>query len=165
MEIAFTWAPRRYSVTPIRTFETDVRVLFPYLHKCSEQFLVYPEFTLKGQLHYHALINVSDKAKWYGIVLPKFNSKGFTCVKVCQNKAKWLSYISKDVEMMRRALNYSDIPLHEDNIPAKVWKSMIKFGPPVNPAELDSNKCEPATHTNNNIINYITIKTGAAGQK
>lgn len=163
-EVAFTWAPAKLSLYPIRTFEEHKTVIFPHLQKCCETFMIFPEFTKKGNLHYHGMLMINNRPKWYSTVLPIFNRKGFTCIKSINDSDKWYEYMSKEVSMMRIALNDNDIPLTEDNIPKRPWVPLVRFGPAQDPVKLDAGIREPGTHPNNNINNYIIRHPGAAGQ-
>lgn len=125
--IAFTWAPdprtfRGYN-KPIRQLIVAADILRG-LRRCST-FILYPELTLAGHLHFHGIVKVEDRIKWYRQVLPNIKLHGFVCIKEITNYQGWIEYCSKDQEHMTKILKV-DIPFTEDHVYMKGFKVVYK---------------------------------------
>ena len=80
---------------------------------CCHAFIIYPELTIQGNIHYHGILHVSDKVKWHKKVLPTFKYHGFVCIKR-HNNIIWDEYIEKDDEAMSVILNI-ELPLNKEH--------------------------------------------------
>lgn len=107
--IAITWSPKLY----VENINLQLRYTLPpiqQLRLCCDEYYMFPEFNLNGNLHWHGVINITDKVKWYKKVLPTFKHMGFVCIKQNVNK-DWLLYITKDIELMCDIYNELDVEL------------------------------------------------------
>lgn len=125
---AFTWSPNKKVVgnynDPFYTMHMHLQYL-KKLKRCSI-FTLYPEFNGRGDLHWHGILEITDKVKWYKSVLPYFRYKGFVCVKHIDNFSKWSTYCAKDKDLMEKVLT-TVLP-----ITPVYWKNkIVKLTPPV----------------------------------
>lgn len=69
-----------------------------YLRRCSKRYILYPEFTDTGRLHFHGLYYIHDKvAMLKG--LPRLQRIGYIKqdkIKTVMDHIRWIVYISKD---------------------------------------------------------------------
>lgn len=103
--LAFTWSPDPKVISPYVDPEKQYDACFSFLillSKCS-RFVIYSELNLSGNIHFHAIISLHDKVKWYKKVLPTFKRNGFVVLKHNVNE-QWHKYISKDSIMMKEIL-------------------------------------------------------------
>lgn len=104
LSIAFTWSPspNLQREDPQEGYKLQLPVL-RQLVRCCAHIKLHPEFHLNGSLHYHAILLISDKIKWYKSVLPNIKKNGFVCVKKNPNEV-WTTYIEKDWDISRGVL-------------------------------------------------------------
>lgn len=111
--LAFTWAPNPKifgGINPIYQ-HNDCMPLIRNMSKCCE-YKIYPELTTQGNIHYHGIIDVFDKVKWFKSVLPKLKYNGHVLIKEIFDYDKWNDYISKDsVNMLKILDNEMKLPL------------------------------------------------------
>lgn len=105
---AFTWVPdpkKFKGIKPIFQFND----LVPYLNlmRKSCDYIIYPELTIAGNMHFHGKISIRDKKKYYTQTLPSLKYNGFICLKKEPNEV-WDNYIKKDASDMQEILG---IPL------------------------------------------------------
>lgn len=62
-----------------------------------KDYLIYPEFDVKGRLHYHGILNLTNaqRIRLYKHAQPKLTSIGYVDVKPIDSKLTWLCYIKK----------------------------------------------------------------------
>jgi len=113
MRIAITIAPKATHADPLRQLQYHLPIL-KELKKCCKIFYLNAELTLNGVLHYHGVLQISDKVKWYKSVLPKIkNQLGFVLIKPNPND-KWDDYCFKDNSLMEQILE-TKMPLNADH--------------------------------------------------
>jgi len=64
-------------------------------------FVVVPEATIEGNVHYHGIIisiKKRKKRKWYNETLPTLKSMGFIKIKKISDMSRWIDYMLKDFE-------------------------------------------------------------------
>ena len=110
-DTCFTWCP--IPAFHSGSSEQQLQETLPIvqkLAKCTSDCVIYPELTLQGNIHYHALFKITDKVKWFKSVLPTFKRNGFVKVVACNenHKDKWLSYIRKEAEVMIPILSLTE---------------------------------------------------------
>lgn len=100
MDVFLTVSPPLRAISNQRMLFDDDLFYLSKIKLCSKRFIIYPEFDVAGRLHYHAIINIHDKVKWYKAILPTFRRMlGFCDVKVIKtflDKLRVLNYIRKD---------------------------------------------------------------------
>ena len=109
--IAFTWSPKKIPVIDTFLQYCATISLIRNLDKCAK-YRMYPELNKNGNIHYHGIIHVTDKVKWYKSVLPQFKYNGFVLIKSHPDQG-WLDYINKDMLMMIEILKIN-LPITED---------------------------------------------------
>lgn len=95
--IALTWAPNAKlfpQIKPIKQFYEHLKILHNLNKSCHYE--IYPEFHLSGNLHYHFIIKIFDKIKWFKHTLVKLRHHGFVYPKPIDNYVGWHKYINKD---------------------------------------------------------------------
>lgn len=103
--------PLRKANNQFHIFADDMMII-KYIRRCSKHYMIYPEFDIKGRLHYHGLIYISDPMKWYKQILPMFRKIGFVDVQIIgrtfENKLNVLLYIRKHWMVTKDILNIND---------------------------------------------------------
>lgn len=73
---------------------------------------VVPEFTLNGQIHYHGMIEVKDRVKYFKLIRYWRKQLGHNLFKTITNRPEWEKYISKDIDVVKQLIkNNIDLPL------------------------------------------------------
>lgn len=110
--LAITWVPnpntllkRMYS--PGKQLDA-CKWFMDQLHKCTI-YQMYPEMTIAGNIHFHGLIEITDKVKWYKSVQPTLKRNGFVLIKSNVDQG-WIDYIRKDMEDMKTIFKI-DLPI------------------------------------------------------
>lgn len=88
---------------PISQYREVYRQLKQQLDKMGISYVVIPEFTLRGDIHFHGVINVIDKVK-YTKNQWKLNDLGHHLLKYIDNQDEWIKYCLKDQEHMLQIL-------------------------------------------------------------
>lgn len=96
---------------PVWQFKTTKEDLSSLLNSCATDWKMYPELTTDGNLHYHGILAIRDKVKWYKKVLPTFKRNGFVKLKKVFDLDEWIAYCRKDLKLMKKILEYRQIPL------------------------------------------------------
>lgn len=118
---AFTWSPNPKlfrSIDPQVQFCETMQTI-KYLANCCNKLYIYPELNQNGRIHYHGVLYITDKVKWYKSVLPKFKYTGFVMIKTEINE-HWDEYIKKDSAMMEEILEYK-LPIIFEKEIDKTW--------------------------------------------
>lgn len=103
--IAITWAcSHAFHTTDLKIgFSMALKVLTK-LNKVSDDFILYPEVGNNGSnIHFHGVIKLNDKVKWFKSVLPTLKRNGF--VKITTFNDAWIDYIKKDWDTMKQVLD------------------------------------------------------------
>lgn len=114
--IAFTWACNKtfHTTDPKIGFSMAVQVL-KKLRLVSKEFTLYPEIGNGGSnIHFHGIIKLNDKVKWFKSVLPIFKRNGFVKIKPIKNDG-WYEYIIKEWDIMKQILDL-DTPVNNEYI-------------------------------------------------
>lgn len=109
--VAFTWSPKPnisyilpslqcHSWLPLirkmNGTKKDIKKYFEYL--------IYPECNKQGNIHFHGIIKIYDRVKWFRKILPLFKYNGFVFIKSGDISHQWHKYIAKDEPYMREIL-------------------------------------------------------------
>lgn len=134
MEVLLTVSPPLRSIRDQRAIFDDDMYFLMKIRLCSKHFIIYPEFDKSGRLHYHGIIRIIDKIKWYKSVLPTLRrSLGFCDIKTIgstmRDKLQVLYYIKKEWMVTKKVLNIDEpiIPKHRRKI-IHVNTSDLDFG-------------------------------------
>lgn len=91
---------------------------------------VVPEFTTNGQIHYHGMIEVKDRVKYFKMIRYWRKQLGHNLFKTITNRPSWEKYITKDIETVKKLLKDSlDLPLfvpYKANMDKKKYKAIDK---------------------------------------
>lgn len=60
-----TISPPRRALAPSILYQQDIYVIRQYLNRCSDHYILYPEFSNKSRLHYHGIVRITDIIKWH----------------------------------------------------------------------------------------------------
>lgn len=82
------------------------------LLKASCRFMVIPEMTLQGRIHYHAIIKIEDKIKWHRQTMPAFNKWGRFDIQKIKNIDNVYRYLLKENVEYCEIFNKSYIVYH-----------------------------------------------------
>lgn len=78
--------------------------LYKYCKKFQIHYVLYPEFTASGVLHWHGYLKVPDHVRQALLVRYCHKYIGLTKCKLIDNVPKWTMYVTKDWELMRKYL-------------------------------------------------------------
>lgn len=112
-QIAITWAcaPTFHTTDPKIGFSMALKVLRK-VRLVSDDYIFYPEIGDSGSnIHFHGMIILKDKVKWFKSVLPTLKRNGF--VKITKMNEGWYDYIKKDWEIMKQILDL-EIPINNE---------------------------------------------------
>lgn len=97
--LAVTWSPNpnmyRNCVKPGKQLQEHFFTVLSALKLCS-QYECYPEMHANGNLHYHMIVKLFDKVKWFKKVLPTLKYHGFVVVKPNPDVG-WGAYCVKEI--------------------------------------------------------------------
>lgn len=97
--MAITLSPPAFTGDFVERYHTEfLPELVRFLRRCSKRYMVYPEFTDMGRLHFHGLFYIHDKtAMLKG--LPRLQKLGFIKldkIKTFGDHLRWVIYMSKE---------------------------------------------------------------------
>ncbi len=105
---AITISPPPYGGNQYYKEFEDYKYFKKILKRTSEHSVFFTEWDNLDRMHYHGLIRIDNKIKWYRCSRRKFSNVGFVNIKLIKNfteHLRWLNYIKKD-----QWLNLSSIP-------------------------------------------------------
>lgn len=95
---ALTISPKQRVGDPKLYYVDDRVSMVRLLSRFSEHYIMYPEFTLTGRLHYHGIVLITDNYKYYH-TKHHLDKLGFTMWKPLSSffdHLTWLHYCKKD---------------------------------------------------------------------
>lgn len=98
--LALTWSPQKQSVEPQYGLTDFIDKYFKNWFNAMSYIELYPELNLNGALHFHAIIQLKDKIKWYKQLLPYLKHNGFVSIKTIFDVDGWREYLNKDKKNM-----------------------------------------------------------------
>lgn len=106
--IAFTWCPNStyHTNDPAVGYSMSIQIL-KHIKLVSKNFVIYPELTLQGNIHYHGKIYIEDAVKWFKSVLPKLKKNGYVKIKTNLN-AGWDEYCGKQWDIFKDVLDLEE---------------------------------------------------------
>lgn len=114
MEVFITVSPPLRSIRDQSSIYQDDLLYLAKVRLCSKHYVIYPEFDSSGRLHYHGIMRIDDKIKWYKSVLPMLRKcLGFVCIKqinTIKDKINIILYITKDWSVTKEIL-YLEVPI------------------------------------------------------
>lgn len=120
--IAVTWSPNpnmyKYITNPKKQLYEHFFSVLSALKLCA-QYECYPEFHVNGNLHYHLIVQLFDKVKWYKKVLPTLKYHGFVYIKINVDEG-WRIYCQKNEALTMKVLGVYLPIRHTDSLPEKV---------------------------------------------
>lgn len=82
-----------------KAYESTVRGICRTLRHSTE-FEMYPELTVAGRIHYHLMLNITDKVKFYKSCLPRLKREnGYIDIQKIKNMINTRTYCQKDVKL------------------------------------------------------------------
>lgn len=85
---------------PHRQMRSTMDTIFKQLKRCAkDQWMMTPELTEQGRLHWHGWLEVKDKIKFYRNFLPQNKRHGFVMIKkipTMHDKLRWIAYCTKE---------------------------------------------------------------------
>lgn len=105
-KIALTWSPdqKQYAQYKLPMKQLCAHMEVIRCIKLAGDYKCYPEFHNNGNLHYHFIVELKDKIKWFKKVLPTLKYHGFVVVKPATDFAGWLSYCTKHQQTVEHTL-------------------------------------------------------------
>ncbi len=108
--IALTWSPNNKLNTPDPVFCYDNQAqFFGGWHRYMD-YIICPEIGDTGHFHWHMVIHVKDKIKWYKKLLPELRYKGYVLIKTRVDSG-WAVYMTKDEDQMKSILQQHVVAL------------------------------------------------------
>lgn len=122
---ALTISPEQRNGKPLSMYKRDRDFLYQWLTPYTDHFIMYPEFTESGRLHYHGIIHISDRYKFYHTKHLVTNI-GFTMWKPLRNvkdHLTWLTYCRKNFGISRMKpsiyMTYKNYKRYNETLQAK----------------------------------------------
>lgn len=81
-------------------------VLLPEVHESGKKY---------GSIHFHGLLRIHKKYKWFNKVLPFLKTLGFVTIKPCFELSKWIDYLIKDHSLFIKTPLYEYLITDEYN--------------------------------------------------
>lgn len=110
---ALTLTLTKYQLSRSRReqFFDSARIIFKSFSP-SCYFMMYPELTIEGNVHWHGEFEIYDDVKYYNTTIPMLKKLcGFRCMKTIFDKDYWFKYMTKSYGSMNRCLK---IPIEYD---------------------------------------------------
>lgn len=118
--IAFTITYKQHDkVKPKSQFHRTIPHLYRRFRKVSDEFYIYPELHLDGNIHYHGWFIQKDRIKWHKSILPSLKLEGFVKIKYVFDGVKWRDYCEKEIEDMKSILDDQELPV---TATSKKWR-------------------------------------------
>lgn len=97
--LALTVSPKPIVGDYLEKYHTEfLPIIVRFLRRCSKRYIMYPEFTDTGRLHFHGLVDVIDKVAFCKGI-PLLQRLGFVKIdkiRTLGDRLRWIIYISKD---------------------------------------------------------------------
>lgn len=109
---ALTWAPNPKHLKENQeiNYRNHLVKIFSKFHRACSMFIICPELTLQGNIHYHGIFQVKDEIKWFKYILPTMKRQGFIKVKQIDDLPKWSKYIIKKLPIMAEMFSEYPVP-------------------------------------------------------
>lgn len=85
-----TISPPYRALAPSILYQQDTYMIYQYLNKCSDHYIIYPEFSSSSRLHYHGIIRINDLIKWHRQKALFDKAVGLTKIILIQNNKEHL---------------------------------------------------------------------------
>lgn len=98
---ALTVSPPHRNRSPRYLYNSDSPYLIRQLNRCSDHYILYPEFDDKGRLHYHGVVRINNKMSWGFVKYNIDSALGYTCLKPLETNIdhiRWLLYCRKEYD-------------------------------------------------------------------
>ncbi len=82
----------------LERYRAHRKIFRKYIKKCSNLWMLCPEFDVNERLHYHGVIRIDKLPNWYKKVRPKIETLGYIdCkrIKTFKSHLRWLCYCYK----------------------------------------------------------------------
>lgn len=117
-EYTFTYNPQKQPLTPnyklnLITWHNGMDNIFRSCKNC--QIELRPELSQGSRWHYHGLITIKDIMKFFIYDLPVLRENGSYEIDEIKDKNVWLTYITKQKELMEPVCKEHKIPYNYDN--------------------------------------------------
>ncbi len=103
---AVTISPRPYIGNQVFKYRDDSKYIKKNVCKnMSKHYIFYPEFDKADRLHYHGIIRIDDKCKWYKQRRRRMQTLGFmnlSKIKSFTEHLRYLLYCKKDWHINQR---------------------------------------------------------------
>lgn len=96
---ALTISPPSRPQAPRYLYNDDKPFIQKQLNRCSNRYIMYPEFSIDGRLHYHGIIYLDTYSSWGYVKATITKNLGFSCIKplkTFKDKLGWLLYCQKE---------------------------------------------------------------------
>jgi len=120
-----TLKPRMYRYEPEQQYDETKNPLILLLRTISNNFTLMSERTQCHNIHYHGIIEMPSKRKWYS-AFRNSDVFGFTCVREIYAMKPWIEYMKKDCEEFCKDLNRR--PLIKDDYKICTSEEKAKIG-------------------------------------
>lgn len=108
----------------------------------SCDMLIWPELTLNGRIHFHGVIKVIDKARYFRSIARLKYKLGHNLFKLIDNVEKWKDYVQKDVGTMERILRATPADQLKRTIPhVHLTDQSLQFGAPTGNPHDETSSC------------------------
>jgi len=120
-----TLKPKMYGDEPEIQYDKVTYNLYTLLKTLSNNFTLVAEVTQNMNIHYHGIIELHHKKKWYS-VFRKSDMFGFTVCLEITKMVTWKEYISKSIVQTNTDLNRR--PIINDDYQVFPSSMMVLYG-------------------------------------
>lgn len=90
-------------ISPVNTQFTHVLPFIKeFLNKCCYDYELWPELHQSGDVHFHGILDIKDKIKYYKTLKKHTERIGNVLLKNIDDMAKWKEYCGKDIKDMEK---------------------------------------------------------------
>lgn len=120
-----TLKPCMYRYEPEEQYDLVKNHLYITLKQLSNNFTLVTELTQNMNIHFHGIIELYHKKKWYS-VFRKSDKFGFTSCREISDMEGWKKYISKDLQLTLDMLERR--PIINDDYKVFTLEDNMKYG-------------------------------------
>lgn len=110
-------------------------ILSKYLGESCDDFVIYPEFTIQGRIHYHGILTIINYVRWVRDTLPRLRKLGYVKMESFKdNPDNWITYMKKSLTETKEILQFKeDVNIGVTKLDYVNWKkeppTIVKWCP------------------------------------
>lgn len=109
-------------------YDSTIRLIYNILDHSCDEFMIYPELTVNGRIHYHCLCLKKNQELWQKALIRLRKECGRVKAVEARTPDDWLEYCEKDTDCMKELLGRS-FPITQEHKRTEIY---TPFCAPVN---------------------------------